>query len=163
MMIRQSMRSPIFTFTIAALVCLLGLPTPAAAQDPQQPLNLASIDFLAAPLAASTPSDEWRAASTPRRPAAMLPLYMTFAALQVLDTHSTSAALGRGAVETNPLVRPFADNELGLIAVKAAGTAGVIFASEQLWKKNKTAAIAFMLATNAAMTWVVQHNYRAAR
>ena len=93
----------------------------------------------------------------------MLPLYMTFAALQVLDTHSTTKALGRGAVETNPLVRPFADNELGLIAVKAAGSAGVIYASEQLWKKNKTAAIAFMVATNAAMTWVVQHNYRAAR
>ena len=158
------MRSPIFTFTIAALLSLLGLATPAAAQESQQPLNLAAIDFLApAPPAASTPADEWRVASTPRRPAAMLPLYMTFAALQVLDTHSTSMALGRGAVETNPLVRPFADNELGLIAVKAAGTAGVIFASEQLWKKNKTAAIAFMVATNAAMTWVVQHNYRAAR
>jgi hypothetical protein len=156
------MRSPIFAFTVATLVCLLGLPTPAAAQEPQQPLNLAAIDFLAsAPLAATSPADEWRVA--PRRPAAMLPLYMTFAALQVLDTHSTSKALGRGAVETNPLVRPFADNELGLIAVKAGGTAGVIFASEQLWKKNKTAAIAFMVATNAAMTWVVQHNYRAAR
>ena len=158
------MRSPIFTVSIAALVALLGLATPVAAQESQQPLNLAAIDFLApAPLAASTPADEWRVASTPRRPAAMLPLYMTFAALQVLDTHSTSKALGRGAVESNPLVRPFADNELGLIAVKAAGSAGVIFASEQLWKKNKTAAIAFMVATNAAMTWVVQHNYRAAR
>jgi hypothetical protein len=159
------MRSPIFSFTAVALVCLLGWPTSAAAQEPSQPLlNLAAIDLLApAPLAASTPADEWRAASTPRRPAAMLPLYMTFAALQVLDTHSTTKALGRGAVETNPLVRPFADNELGLIAVKAAGSAGVIFASEQLWKRNKTAAIAFMVATNAAMTWVVQHNYRAAR
>ena len=158
------MRSPILTFSVVALVCLLGLPTPAAAQEPQLPLNLAALDLLApAPLAPSTPADEWRVAATPRRPAAMLPLYMSFAALQVLDTHSTSKALGRGAVETNPLVRPFADNEVGLIAVKAAGTAGVIFASEQLWKKNKTAAIAFMVATNAAMTWVVQHNYRAAR
>jgi hypothetical protein len=158
------MRSPISSFTATALVCLLGLSTSAAAQEASQPLNLAALDFLApTPLAASTPADEWRATPAPQRPAAMLPLYMTFAALQVLDTHSTATALGRGAVETNPLVRPFADNELGLIAVKAAGTAGVIYASEQLWKKNKIAAIAFMVATNGAMTWVVQHNYRAAR
>jgi hypothetical protein len=48
-----------------------------------------------------------------------------------------------------------------MLAVKAAGTAGVIFASEKIWKRNKTAAVIFMIATNAGMAWVVQNNYRA--
>jgi hypothetical protein len=47
--------------------------------------------------------------------------------------------------------------------VKAGGTAAVIGVSEALWKKNRTAAILFMISTNAAMTWVVDHNYRAVR
>ena len=62
-----------------------------------------------------------------------------------------------------PVVRPFVGNPFGMVAVKAAGTAGVILASEQLWKKNKAAAVVFMLTSNAAMTWVVQHNYRIQR
>jgi hypothetical protein len=54
-------------------------------------------------------------------------------------------------------------NEIGLVAVKAAGTAGVILATEGIRKRNKTAAVVLMIATNSAMAWVVQHNYRAVR
>jgi hypothetical protein len=32
-----------------------------------------------------------------------------------------------------------------------------------MWKKNKVAAVVFMVASNSAMTWVVQHNYRTLR
>jgi hypothetical protein len=39
----------------------------------------------------------------------------------------------------------------------------VIVASEKMWKKNRTAAVIFMVATNSAMAWVVQHNSRVAR
>jgi hypothetical protein len=48
-------------------------------------------------------------------------------------------------------------------ALKAAGTAGVIFVSEKLRTRNKAAAIGLMIATNSAMAWVVQHNYRVNR
>jgi hypothetical protein len=99
----------------------------------------------------------------PRRPAALIPLYVSFGALQVLDTHSTSRAISRGAVEANPVMKGFAGNEAGMLAVKAAGTAGVIYVSEKMWKKNKAAAVIFMIATNSAMAWVVQNNYRAGR
>jgi hypothetical protein len=92
-----------------------------------------------------------------------VPLYVSFSTLQVLDTHSTSRALSRGAAEANPLMKGIARSEIGMAAVKAAGTAGVIYASEKMWKKNKKAAVIFMVATNAAMAWVVQHNYRAGR
>jgi hypothetical protein len=98
-----------------------------------------------------------------RRPAALLPLYISFGALQGLDTHSTLRALEGGAVEANPLMTGLASHPIGLLSVKAAGAAGAIYASERLWKRNKTAAVLFMIATNSAMAWVVQHNYRAGR
>jgi hypothetical protein len=47
--------------------------------------------------------------------------------------------------------------------VKAAGTTGLIIASEKIWKRNKVAAIALMVASNAAMAWVVQRNYASVR
>lgn len=98
-----------------------------------------------------------------RRPAALVPLYISFAALQAIDVHSTSRALDRGAAEGNPLMRGLASHEVGLLTVKAGGAAGVIYASERVWKRNRTAAVFFMVAANAAMSWVVQHNYRAVR
>jgi len=100
--------------------------------------------------------------SSETRPAALIPLYASFVALQVLDLHSTTYALDRGAVEANPAIKGFVDNRYAMGALKAAGTAGVIFVSEKVRKKNKAAAIGLMVATNVAMTWVVQHNYRAA-
>jgi hypothetical protein len=99
----------------------------------------------------------------PTRPGALVPLYVSFATLQVLDTHSTSRALNRGAVEANPMMKGLAGNTTALLAVKAAGTAGVIFASEKMWKKNRPAAVFFMIAANSGMAWVVQNNYRAVR
>ena len=97
------------------------------------------------------------------RPGPLVPLYASFATLQALDVHSTSRALDHGAVEANPMMKGLAGNPTALLAVKAAGTAGVIVASEKMWKKNRAAAVFFMVAANSAMAWVVQHNYRAVR
>ena len=103
--------------------------------------------------------------STPaaRRPSALMPLYVSFASLQVLDVHSTRRALGYGAVEANPVMRGVTGSSAGMLALKAAGTAGVFLASEKMWKRNKAAAVIFMVAANSAMAVVVQHNYRAVR
>jgi Domain of unknown function (DUF5658) len=101
--------------------------------------------------------------TTLQRPPALVPLYASFAGLQLVDMHSTWRALDRGAVEGNPLLMNVAGNKAALFAVKAAGTGAVIGVSEALWKKNRTAAILFMISSNAAMTWVVEHNYRAVR
>ncbi len=60
-------------------------------------------------------------------------------------------------------MKGLAANEVGLLAVKAAGTASVILVSERMWTRNKAASVIFMVAANSAMAWVVQHNYRAAR
>jgi hypothetical protein len=97
------------------------------------------------------------------RPAALMPLYASFVTLQVLDVHSTSYALARGAVEANPAMQGVVGNQVGFAAMKAAGTAGIIFAAERIRKKNRAAAVGLMIASNSAMAWVVQHNYRTAR
>ena len=149
---------------IAALsvFCLALTVTGASAQDhAATPLRNAAEN----PSATSQPypgadAPAIRAAS---RPGALVPLYVSFGALQVLDTHSTSRALARGGVEVNPLMRGLAHNEGAVFAVKAASTAGVIYVSEKMWKKNRTAAVIFMVASTSAMTWIVQSNYRAVR
>ena len=98
-----------------------------------------------------------------RRPSALMPMYVSFASLQALDAHSTSRALDRGAVEANPLMRGLAGNTAGMLAVKAGATTAVVYSAERIWRKNRTAAVLFMVAANSAMAWVVQHNYRVVR
>ena len=159
-------------------VCLSTLmlsAVPAAAQDqstPQAELFAAAANSAAPPVplpeqmpAASLPASPFAVPAPPhsRRPSALLPLYVSFASLQALDAHSTSRALDHGAVEANPLMRGIAGNTAGMLAVKAAGTAGVIYAGEKLWRRNKTAAVLFMVAANSALALVVQHNYRTVR
>jgi hypothetical protein len=148
----------------AALVCSLAVATPSAAQESSAPSLREAAEAAAHTLVPDTaPRSGGGAELRDRRPSALVPLYVSFSTLQVLDTHSTSRALSRGAAEANPLMKGIARSEIGMAAVKAAGTAGVIYASEKMWKKNKKAAVIFMVATNAAMAWVVQHNYRAGR
>lgn len=148
----------------ALVVCSTALATPAAAQEAEK--HAFSSSHLALPEIAVAPPEiaiSRFAPSAVRRPTGLMPLYISFGALQGLDAHSTAAALRRGAVEANPLMQGVASHEVGLLALKAAGTTGLIFASEKLWKKNPAAAVALMIASNSAMIWVVQHNYRAAR
>ena len=98
-----------------------------------------------------------------QRPPALIPLYASFAALQLVDMHSTWRALNHGAVEANPLLSGVAGNKAVLLTVKTAGTAGVIAVSERLRKKSRTAAVILMISANSGMTWVVEHNYTAVR
>jgi hypothetical protein len=153
-------------FVLVFAIVSAAAAAPAYAQDRPTPLagvpmNLAALTTPAIPLGQSfTPPP---AALHQQRPAALVPLYVSFASLQALDAHSTTRALERGAVESNPLMKGLAGNTAGMLAVKAAATAGVVYSAERIWKRNKTAAELFMAAANSAMGWVVQHNYRAVR
>jgi hypothetical protein len=149
--------------SVALALSFSGIPVPAAAQETDRLVRLEMTDPASLEPALSSPSTVAADQSSHRRPQALIPLYASFATLQALDLHSTHYALGRGAVEANPLMNTLADNQVGLMAIKAAGTAGVIFASERMWTRNKTAAVVFMIAANSAMAWVVQHNYRTVR
>src|SRR5262245_46605343 len=113
--------------TVATLLLAAACAAPAAAEeqrvDPPAPMSFQASTFHAP------------------RPAALLPLYASFVTLQVLDIHSTRSALGRGAVEANAAMQPFVGTTAGMAAIKAGGTAGLIFATEKIRKKNKAAAI----------------------
>jgi Domain of unknown function (DUF5658) len=154
---------------LALLICAAGVAGRLSAQELEHAtLGDAVVATPAAPtpLAAPAPSSPDTAEigrARERRPDPLVPMYASFCALQVLDIHSTWRAVDRGAVEANPVLRGVVGNQVGLVALKAAGTAGLIYASEKMWKKNRTASIIFMVAANSAMAWVVQNNYRAVR
>ena len=156
------------SFVLCAVAVFGG--TPVLAQDAVPQLAAAaSLETLAAQLPLSLGSRDVAVApvlvpdAKARRPKALLPLYASFASLQVLDVHSTTRAVDRGAVEMNPLMKGIVGSPVGMLAVKAGATTGVVYAGEQLWKRNKAAGVLFMIAANTAMAWVVQHNYRAVR
>jgi hypothetical protein len=149
---------------LAAALCVLTmLSTPAAATENRGLLDDVTTAAPQSAAAIPNPTPLRVTGASERRPAALVPLYASFIGLQILDLHSTHDALARGGVESNPALGGLAGNTVALTAVKAAGAAGVIFVSEKLRIKNKAAAIGLMIATNSAMAWVVQHNYRVGR
>jgi hypothetical protein len=105
---------------------------------------------------------ETRARDTVHRPAPLVPLYVSFGALQVLDTHSTRHALARGYDESNPVLRPVAGNGTAMVLVKVGATAATIVAVERLWRRNRVAAVLTMIGINAGYAIVVANNYRKA-
>lgn len=102
-------------------------------------------------------------ARPPRRIGVLLPLYASFAGLQMLDAHSTVHALRNGGVEGNPLMRDLSGRPAALFAVKAGVTASTIFLTEKLRPKHRVGAIALMVALDSFYAMVVVHNYRATR
>ncbi|HWI16146.1 MAG TPA: DUF5658 family protein [Vicinamibacterales bacterium] len=171
----------------AALACtLLGLTAPAAgAQElalaplPLESLRTAAVEALfdtpqiQAPVATASlfdasqqiqvPRAQAPVFSEPRRPGALVPLYAGLVTLQALDFHSTRRALDLGAgQEANPLMKPVVGNNLAFAAVKASTAAGIIWATEKLWKNNRKAAVIVAGAANVLTGFIVARNYRIA-
>ncbi len=123
--------------------------------------GLALVPRLANP-APLTPSRTERVPAPPaRRPAALLPLYGAFGALQVVDLVTTRRALDGGtAREGNPVMAPFAGNLRASIALKAASTTATILLTEHLWKKDRAAAVGLMAALGSAYAVIAVHNLR---
>ena len=145
------------TGTQVQAVEFLTLPseTAAAAAEPQAaPLS--------SPQTAMPIQQQKLSPSRPGSSGGMMALYVSTAAMQALDIHSTLAGLHGGAAEANPLMGGVTKSPSGMIAVKAAETAGTIFAAQKLAKRNKPAAIAMLVAINSAYAMIAVHNYRVA-
>ena len=138
------------------------------------PLNAQERPDLQAPghrdaLAASPPVQhiQLRPVAPPadaRRPSALIPLYVSMVGLQGLDIHSTRRAMHSGATrESNPLMKPFVNNDAAFVALKASTTAGTIFFTEKLRKKHPKTAVVLAAAFNVGLAAVVANNYRMAR
>jgi Domain of unknown function (DUF5658) len=98
-----------------------------------------------------------------RRPSVLMPLYVSFAALQVLDITSTQHALAGGGVEGNAVMGGVAGSPVAMTAVKIGAAAGIVFLSEKIRKRNPIAAVVMMVGMNSAYAMVVSHNYSVAR
>jgi hypothetical protein len=137
--------------TLLTALAILLLATPAFASDDERDQQEASsVSWMA------THAERSERAS--KRPALLLPLYVSAGALQALDVYTTSRGLRAGAYEANPAIR---NGNVGTtLALKAATTGVSIFMAEKLWRKNKAAAILTVLATNVVGAAVVANNYR---
>jgi hypothetical protein len=89
-------------------------------------------------------------------------MYVSFAALQVLDARSTMLALRNGGTEANPLMKAAASNPGALLAVKIGAGAASIFVAEKVAKRNPVASLLIMAAMNSAYATIVAHNYSVA-
>jgi len=89
-------------------------------------------------------------------------LYVAFAALQMLDAHSTRRAFGAGYREGNAAMAGVAGNGVALAVVKGATAAATIAAGLKLSKDRPLTAAIVMFALNTVSMAVVAHNYRAA-
>lgn len=136
---------------------------PSFAQDTSNPIKLPSLAVIAfseaPPIAPTTVF-----AAPSKLSTTLLSLDMTFAALQALDVHSTLSAKATGnGKELNPVVAGLLHKPAALVAFKGATTAGMIYVSHALAKRNRPAAILTMVGMNAAYGFVAWHNYSIAR
>lgn len=107
-------------------------------------------------------SDGWlrREAPAATGRSVLVPLYASFATLQMLDAHSTLRAVRAGGVEQNPMLRGIADKPVAMVALKAGVAASTIALAEKVRGRSRVGAIVLMAALNSAYAAVVVHNYR---
>jgi uncharacterized protein DUF5658 len=126
------------------------------------------VALIGQPQTAGPSADEGAPATAPvaaprtapsQRPPALVPLYVSFAALQGLDIHSTLRAAAFGGREANPIVGGMLGSPAAFVAAKVGMTAGIYLVSERLWKRNKAASIATMIALDSVYAGIVAHNY----
>ena len=150
-----------FRMTIAVLslsLCCLTTVSAVAAERDEATLNemgtvasaLEGVDW-------SAPAVHFGAADG--RGTALSALYVSFAALQIVDGYTTMTGTTRGAQEANPLMAGAAGNRAALWAVKGGATLATIYVAERLWKNHQRGqAIAVMLLSNGVMAAVAAHN-----
>ena len=92
----------------------------------------------------------------------MVSSYAVTAIVQGLDAHSTFKALDAGAVETNPLLTPLANNRKGFIALKVAIASALIYEAHGTSKQHKIRAVLLLGAIDAAYVALARHNYQVA-
>jgi Domain of unknown function (DUF5658) len=159
---------------VLLFVCILALPAiPARAQEdsaPQEVVKPGTVSLLAGAARISPPAVAEVSAEEalpgfppPKRPAALVPLYVSFTGLQALDIQSTYRALDTpGARESNPVARTMVGSPATFTAIKLATAASFVLATEKMWKKHRVAAVVLAAAGNAAIAAVVANNYRVA-
>lgn len=152
-------------FGVAALVTLSLMPAAASAQELPTPsipsVTTSPLFELAqtqAPIAAADATRLDRAKPGASR-GLLVPLYASFATLQLLDAHSTLRAVRAGGVEQNPVVGSMANHPAALVAMKAGVAASTIVLADKMRNRSRVGAIVLMAGLNSLYATVVAHNY----
>lgn len=96
-----------------------------------------------------------------KRPRGLMPLYVSYAALQMSDAATTVKALGIGAHEANGFMGSITKHPVPFFSLKAAVAGLGILGAERIWRKGgRKSALVVMLAGNALMGVVVNHNLK---
>jgi len=131
-----------------AVLAVAALATPAFAQDAAPYIPTITVD-----------ADDFLAEmNLSKRPSALVPLYLLQGALQGVDAFTTIKGMKQGHAEQNPIFR--GQNAGVMLTTKLITTTSSIFLAEKMWKKNRAAAIAIMVASNIVTSAVVANNYR---
>jgi hypothetical protein len=161
------MRRLFFVAVLSFVVVLANSFVAAAADTPARPAGSAtpiadSIDS-AAQVQAQLTQGFTTMPRGPKRPAALVGLYASFAALQIADGVSTFSALNAGGVEANPTMKALTKNRAAFFAFKAGASLATVYMTERLWKKNRKAAIVSMIVLNSVYATIVANNAKIAR
>lgn len=139
-----------------AVVWLVGLGMARAVAGQDAPATVDITPF-AAPHSVALPAGDRDAAPRPR---GLVPLYVSFAALEALDVHSSLRAIDRGAREANPLFAGLDRWPSAVGALKGGSFAAVVLLTEKMRRRHPKAALLTMIALNSSYCWIVAHNYR---
>jgi hypothetical protein len=93
----------------------------------------------------------------------MQSLYGTTILAQGLDWDSTMTALSAGAIEKNPLIRPFTSHRSAFAALKLGIAASAIVAAHNLSKHHKVRAVIALVAIDLFYGSLAVRNYKIAR
>lgn len=104
----------------------------------------------------------WLATVPVAKPQLDVPLG-AFAVAQLADAVTTRVALGRGLVEANPVVRPFASSTPKLLLVKAGTVLAVRWAAGQVARSNPKLAKVMVWVLTGVTVGVVAWNVRVMR
>ena len=125
-----------------ALCAFTGFPAAAQNTDPEQE----------APSADSRRVDR-------RRPRALMPLYVSAAALAALDVQTTLHAHSHGAEEANPLLAGLEEHPVQMSVLKATAFAVTTWSAEMMWRADHSRmAVVTMVIINAVAVAVVINN-----
>jgi hypothetical protein len=131
---------------------------PSLLSERVEPKGSTIADAAQNPIERSRPRVDGGSAATSLRRS----MYVSFAALQIMDAVSTRQALSRGGAEANPAMAGLARNSAALFAVKAGTAAATTYFAERLSKNHPRAATIMMAVLNTAYVAIVAHNYRVA-
>ena len=149
-----------FAATVVFAV-VIGTAVPASAQllTQKQESNPSGPASLTAPAPAQRALAPLTVPAQPKRPVVLLPLYLSYATLQMSDAALTLKALRIGGHEANGLMSGLSKHPVAFYAVKAAATSLSIVGAELMWRQGRRkSAVGVMIASNVLFGVVVRHN-----